>query len=224
VLTQVFLGEPALHACAALVGQDQSDGNVGGTVDHAREEEAHRTAVRQAFGAYDLPFADGVIERCHAHDGGNLGKPDVAVVAGSGHGLVEAFDRAVAKAPHRHFHVALSGTYPHLADEHIVDDGAVAVVESDGVGGVCGMRRADADHPFAVVTGGGAIGAVVPRGGHGNGFAPLVPPPKTSLRLLLQHHVVGNEMVQSNLCPRGQAKDDGDDDQRKRSHSCNLHG
>ena len=62
VFFQVVGIEPALHTCPALIGEDESNGNVESLVDGFGEKPACSRAVADGRGRYSIPVARSVVE------------------------------------------------------------------------------------------------------------------------------------------------------------------
>ena len=90
-------------------------------------------------------------------------------------------------ALHGHLHVRLTGTYPHLADKHVVELKLFAVADSDGIRSA-GSRSGDGDVPSAVAVRLAEIGLVVPGGVDLDGLLGVCRAPQPDVCLTLEHH------------------------------------
>ena len=113
--------------------------------------------------------------------------------------LVIVIDGAHPETLDGHLHVRLSGTYPHLSSDNIVDGQRLTVVEGDAQRLVTGLWRLDFHEPLAVLAGLRCYCLVAPGGCYLNGLAWCCPSPETGISLLLEHHVVADDMRQSYL-------------------------
>lgn len=201
IALQVLLGQPAFHTAATLVGLDESDGDVQGTVDQLGKEIARCRELADGLGRALAPIGVGIVLRLHAHDAGYLGRAYLTLACSVDDFLVVVQHRAVAKALDGHLHVRLSGTYPYLASQHVADGQlSVAVVEGDGKGRVAGLGRLHRQQPAALPVGLGLAALVGPRRRSHYLAACLGPAPQADVRLLLDNHVVTHQMRESHLC------------------------
>lgn len=109
-----------------------------------------------------------------------------------------ALYRLALEAFHLHLHVALAAAYPYLADEDIVENGLLAVIESDGVG-TAGSGGVDGLAPAPIMVAASGVGALVPGGGdfHGGILAGVAP--KIGAGLALEHHAIAKHLGQSHF-------------------------
>ena len=196
IFFQVFLGQPTLHARATFVGFDQPDRDVQCLAQGMGEKITYGREFTHRIRSADTPFTRSILQRLRRHRAGNLYASDARMVPCIDNRLVVAFDRAHPETFHRHLHVRLSRADPHLAGEDIADGQGFPIVKGDAERFVGGLGRVNLDQPTATPVGPGGNGLAAPRGCHFHVPARLGPPPETDIRLLLEHHVVTDDVRQ----------------------------
>lgn len=200
IFLQTGLVEPALHARTSFIGLDESDRDIETAREHPAEEVASCRLVADIPHVGIAPLAVGVGEGFHAHHTRNLAVAQTTVVGCVGHNIIIFLHRTAVESFHRHLHIALSGTYPHVAGEDIAyRRGTVAVVEGDGQGLETGCRSRNLNNEFTVLTRRSVEFLSRPAGRHGDFRLRLGPAPKVSVGVLLDNHTVGQQMWQAHL-------------------------
>ena len=114
--------------------------------------------------------------------------------------------RLTQETLYRHFHIGLSGTYPHFAELNVAQYDLLAVADTDFIG-PARSGRLDFERPTAVGCSLAGIGAVIPSGGKRHFRSGGRRPPNAHGCLLLEHHAVGEKRRQPDFRAGGQSKD-----------------
>ena len=198
---------PGLDGTSAPVGFDDADRNLQHALEVLGEEIGRGAGVCNRLGLVDFPSFGryGVLRSGHGLAGdldhadrrGGLGVDDEIFAALGGLAAIP-FDR--------HLHVGLAGAEPDFADQDIVDRQFLSVGNDDVVGTACG-RGGDAGKPFARFGIGldGDLGPG-PAGTDGDFLAGSRRAPEGGVGLLLQDHVVTEEVGQLHLGGSGSAQ------------------
>ena len=214
-----LLIDPGLDRTAAPVGLQDADGDAEHVLEVFGEEIGRGAGVGDGFGGVDLPAfgRDGVLGgRDGAPD--DLAHADGAVGAGADDQVRGALRRLGAVALDRHFHVGLAGAEPDFADEHIADRQLLAVADDDVIG-AAGCGRGDAYGPLSGLGVGFDDGLLPgPAGLYGHFLPGTCGAPKGHGGLLLQDHIVSDEIGQLHLGGRRGAQQREREDEEKLFH------
>ena len=132
IFLQILLRQPALYARTTFVGLYQPDGDIQRLIHHFGEEITRSREFTDRLWRALTPVGLCVLLWSHSHDAWNLGRTHLTLASSTEHLLVVVQHRTVAKSLHRHLHVRLTSTYPHLAREYIINNNlTVAIVEGD---------------------------------------------------------------------------------------------
>ena len=185
VLLQILLRQPALHARTSFISFNDTHGDVEGTTQQTGEEISGGRELADGLRRTLTPLALGVLLRLTTHHAGDLHTAHALRVDGIQHVVVVVLHGTHAEPLHRHLHVRLTCTDPHLSADDVADGQRLAVVEGDRQGVITGLGRLHLHEPFAVVASFRADGLVAPRGSHLHRLTGLGPSPQTDFGLLL---------------------------------------
>ena len=145
--------------------------------------------------------------------------------ARTGDDLVRIRNRTLPETAERHLHIALSSGEPHFADQHAVECHAVAAGERNPLRFVTSGRRPDRCAPAAV---GIAIHSRLsaPRSLDRHRGMRFGPAPQPDLGILLKHHIVADDLGQSDFsrgAPYGRKRDKKQQDSFHNGSISNFH-
>src|SRR5574344_284260 len=152
VFRQIVSVEPTFYARTSFICNNQSNRNIERLIKESTEEIAGSTTVAHRIRANYIPMAVGILQRYRTHHTGYLHIMHAFILRCIYHGFITAFYRTVAETAHGHFHIALSGTYPHFAGKHVLDGYLVTIIKGDGQWCITGFRYIHLNQPvtFAV--------------------------------------------------------------------------
>ena len=132
VFLQVLLRQPAFYSRAALVGLDESNGDVECLVHHLRKEIARCRELADRLWRTLAPLGVSILLRRHSHDAGNLRRAHLTLASTPQYLLIVVQHRTVAKALDRHLHIRLASAHPNLTSEDVLDGHCtLSVVKGD---------------------------------------------------------------------------------------------
>ena len=171
----------------------------------AGEKVSDTADVGNRSGRGRHPFAAAVGLRGIGEPAGN-GKGPYIILPGIEYHLESTLYRLTQETLYRHFHIGLSGTYPHFAELNVAQYDLLAVADTDFIG-PARSGRLDFERPTAVGCSLAGIGAVIPSGGKRHFRSGGRRPPNAHGCLLLEHHAVGEKRRQPDFRAGGQSKD-----------------
>ena len=175
----------------------------------AGKEIASGRKLTNGLGRTLPPLALGIVLRFCAHHAWNLHRAHALMVGSVDDHLVVILHRAHPEALDGHLHVRLSCADPYLTCYDILDGQRLAIVKGNRQRLVAGLGRLDFHQPFPLLVNFRADGLFTPGSAYFHRLSRLCPSPEAGIRLLLQYHVVANQMGQPylGLCAERQCRE-----------------
>ena len=200
---------PALDAAAAPRAVDDPHGNAQHIVEHLGKEIADGRAQRRRLGRKFVPASGDTL---FGRIGGRFRNLHIADLpapgVGPGDDLVGAGHGAVVESQNAHLHIALAGGKPDFADQNVVQLDLAVAGNRDALRLVTARRGLQHHLPAAVVT---ALRSHpgAPRGIDLHRRMRIGPAPKFHIRILLQHHIVADNLRKGDLRGGGPCRGKG---------------
>ena len=185
IALQVLLIQPAFHTTAPLVGLNDAHRDIQRATHQAREEIARSTGVLHRLIIHHLPVAVGIVLGMLTNHAGHLHMVNASIPHGICHHIVVALHGAHVESLHRHFHIALSCSHPHLTREDAIKRELLPIVEGDAQLLEAGLRRVYSRFPVALSISLSCANSRTPRNRHLDGSVRGSLAPETSIRILL---------------------------------------
>ena len=135
---------------------------------------------------------------CHSRGAGNLQQPQVRPLRRIGY--IFLIGTHGPPAFYGHLHVGLPGCQPDFPYKHVIQHGGLSVADSYAMLLETALRGVDLHAPFAIGISGRAVCALIPGRCHADACTRGGLAPDRGLAFLLEHHVVGKEGSQFDLC------------------------